>query len=135
MAMALKVGYNFRALAVPFEVILQELVSSVEGATGAILLDADGEAVRWYTLGSSERLRLRAAYIAVAVQSCRTSSARLRIGPINHLIIQYDGASFLVKELEEGYFFALELNSSANLGQALNRIQPAVASLRQEMAA
>jgi predicted regulator of Ras-like GTPase activity (Roadblock/LC7/MglB family) len=120
---------------VPFEAILQELVSDVEGATGAILLDADGEAVIWYTPGSSERLRLRAAYIAVAVQSCRLSSARLGIGPVTEMIIQYDGAQLVVKELEEGYFFVLELNSSANLGQALKRVQPAVASLRREMAA
>jgi len=46
------------------DTLLNELVSSVEGATGAIIVAVDGEAVGWGVSSFSERLRLRGAYAA-----------------------------------------------------------------------
>ena len=61
----------------PFIAILKELVSSVDGAEGAIVIEADGEAVQWYATGDEDLLRLRAAYVALAAQACRETAARL----------------------------------------------------------
>ncbi|HYP29335.1 MAG TPA: roadblock/LC7 domain-containing protein [Blastocatellia bacterium] len=119
----------------PFASLLKELVSSVEGAEGAIFLDSDGEAVQWFTTTSGERLCLRAAYVSVMLRACRDSAARLKAGNISSLILEYDGARFVVEELDRGYLLLLELRPSANIGQAIHRIQPAVASLRREIAA
>ena len=119
----------------PFKALLKELVSSVEGATGAVFLASDGEAVQWHSDGDGERLQLRGAYITVLLQGCRGSSDRLMLGGISHLILEYDGARFIVEGLDRGYFLMLELDSSANIGQAIYRIQPVVARLRQETAA
>jgi len=119
---------------VPFRAILSDLVSSVEGAEGAIFLDAEGEAVQWYAKGDSERLRLRAAYIAATVRSFRTLATGLNLGHTLYLMIDYEGARLLVREVESGYFIMLELGASANIGQALYRIQPAVARLSSRMA-
>jgi predicted regulator of Ras-like GTPase activity (Roadblock/LC7/MglB family) len=120
---------------VPFASLLKELVSSVEGADGAIFLDSDGEAVQWFAAASGERLRLRAAYVSVMLRACRASAARLNIGNISSVILEYEGARFVVEELDRGYLLLLELGPSANIGQAIHRIQPAVASLRRELAA
>lgn len=120
---------------VPFQAILKDLVSSVEGAEGAIFLDADGEAVQWCARGDVERLKLRAAYVAVMVQSCRAASASSKLGHMLYLMLEYEGARLIVQEIESGYFVVLELKSTANLGQALHRIQPAVTRLRREVAA
>jgi predicted regulator of Ras-like GTPase activity (Roadblock/LC7/MglB family) len=120
---------------VPFKALLKELVSSVEGATGAIFLASDGEAVQWYSGDGGERLQLRGAYITVALQGCRGAADRLTLGGIRHLILEYDGASFIVQELDRGYCVVLELDSSANIGQAIYRIQPVVARLRRETGA
>jgi predicted regulator of Ras-like GTPase activity (Roadblock/LC7/MglB family) len=119
---------------VPFKALLKELVSGVEGATGAIFLASDGEAVQWYAGDGGERLQLRAAYITVALQGCRGSAERLTLGGIRHLILEYDNASFIVQELDRGYFVILELEASANIGQAIHRTQPVVARLRREVA-
>jgi predicted regulator of Ras-like GTPase activity (Roadblock/LC7/MglB family) len=120
---------------VPFKALLKELVSTVEGATGAIFLASDGEAVQWYSVRDAERLQLRGAYITVALQGCRASADRLMAGGIGYLILEYDGASFIVQELDRGYFVVLELDSSSNIGQAIYRIQPAVRHFRKEIAA
>jgi predicted regulator of Ras-like GTPase activity (Roadblock/LC7/MglB family) len=119
----------------PFTALLKELVSGVEGGEGAIFLDADGEAVQWYAKDAGERLRLRAAYIAVMLQACQAASARLGLGRVGNLVVEYDGAKFVIEEIERDYFVMLELNRSANVGQALHRIKPVVAALRREVAA
>ena len=119
----------------PFRALLKELVISVDGANGAIILDADGEAVQWWGRDMLERLQLRAAYVAVMIQTCRATTSSLELGDIFYMVIEYDGARFLVEELESDYFIILELDSSANIGQAIHRMEPAVANLRREIAA
>lgn len=119
----------------PFKALLKELVSSVEGATGAIFLDSEGEAVQWYSDQDDERLQLRGAYIMVALRGFRDSAARLMLGSIRYLVLEYESASFIVQEIDRGYFVVLELESSANIGQAIYRTQPVVARLRREIAA
>jgi predicted regulator of Ras-like GTPase activity (Roadblock/LC7/MglB family) len=117
----------------PFESILKELVSNVEGARGAIFLERDGEAVRWYSIQDGEQLRLRAAYLAVLVHTWRGSAGRLNLGQTKMFIVEYEGARFVIQDLLHGYFVALELESAANLAQAISRLQPAVRDLRQEI--
>ncbi|HKG23312.1 MAG TPA: roadblock/LC7 domain-containing protein [Blastocatellia bacterium] len=119
----------------PFASLLKELVSSVDGADGAIFLESDGEAVQWFSKADGELLRLRAAYLSVMLRSYRAAAARLKLGNISSVILEYDGARFVIEELERGYVLILELGPGANVGQAIYRIQPAVASLRRELAA
>jgi predicted regulator of Ras-like GTPase activity (Roadblock/LC7/MglB family) len=113
--------------------ILVDLVQSVEGASGAIFLDGDGEAVQWYPPLDADRLRLRAAYLAVVVKAFRLSSEKLRLGAIRALVVQYEGAQFVIEEIEGGYFLVLEMSPSANIAQGIGRIAPTVSSLRREI--
>jgi predicted regulator of Ras-like GTPase activity (Roadblock/LC7/MglB family) len=115
--------------------MMQELVESVEGAQGAIFLDKDGEAVQWYPEENGNQLCLRGAYTSVVVQSCRRSVEKLGAGNIKHLLLDYEGVRFLIEEVDEAYFVLLELSPSANLGQALDRIQMTVAKVREEIMA
>ena len=125
---------NQRCL-VPFKALLRELVANVQGASGAMLLEADGEAVQWYTETEVERLRLRGAYIAMVLRGGSAATARANLGDTGCAVLRYDGASFLGQQVERDYFLVLELDSSANIGQAIHRIQPAVASIRRELTA
>ena len=121
----------------PFQGLLKQLVEGVEGASGAILLESAGEAVQWHTLDERqvERLRLRSAYVAVVLKNSRAVAARSDLGQAVHLVMQYDGASFIAQVIERDYFVVLELRPSANIGQALYRLQPMVESLRRALAA
>jgi len=117
---------------VPLKALLKELIESVAGATGALLLASDGEAVAWYAHDSGERLRLRGAYIAVAMQGSRALALRVRLNP-DCLIVHYDGASFVAREVERDCFLILELNASANLGLAVYHIQPMAVRIHLEL--
>jgi predicted regulator of Ras-like GTPase activity (Roadblock/LC7/MglB family) len=116
-----------------FAKVLRDLVRAVDGAQGAIFLDGEGEAVQWYTISDSDRLRLRAAYLAVVVQSYRASSAKLGFGKSLSLIVQYQTAQFVIEGIDDVYFLVLELGPSANLAQCAGRLAPAIATLRSEI--
>jgi predicted regulator of Ras-like GTPase activity (Roadblock/LC7/MglB family) len=114
---------------------LRKLVAQVEGAIGAIVLEADGEAVQWYTIEDSDRLRLRSAYVAVVVKACQTSASRAALGGLKGMILNYERCCLVVREIESDCFVLLELGPSANIGQALFRLDPIVRELRREIAA
>lgn len=113
----------------PFTAILKELVLEVEGAEGAIVIEADGEAVQWFAKRSDERLRLRAAYVALAAQGCRDLVTRLELTNRGVMLIKYEGANFVIAELESNYLIILELQSDANIGEAFFKIVTAANKL------
>lgn len=117
-----------------FSALLEELVSKVEGAQGAIFLEKDGEAVAWYTAGDVDRLRLRAAYAAVVLQAARALASEMKVGPTRRLVLGYDEAKFIIEELESGYFLVLELSATASVGKATYQIKPTVEELCRETA-
>lgn len=117
----------------PIEALLAKLVSDVDGATGAIILAADGEAVLWHTSRDSERLRLRGAYVAVAVQSYRESPARRKLGAAKTLVLEYEGSSLVAEEIDNDCFVVIELAASSNIGEAMFRLGHTVAKLRHEI--
>lgn len=120
---------------VPFKALLQKLVLSVDGANGAIILDSDGETVQSWAREGADLLQLRAIYATVVFQTCRVTASSLRLGNVFYLVIEYEGARLVIEELERDCLIVLELETEANLGQALHRIQPIIASLRREIAA
>ena len=114
----------------PFTNLLMELVSSVEGATGALILEADGEAVQWYSPIGAERLRLRCAYLVNVLQACRSATTRLNLGETGHLVVSYDGAILVVQEVSLGYYLLIEMSPHANVALAVHRLQQALPQAR-----
>ena len=117
-----------------FGSLLQELVSKIEGASGAIFLEKDGEAVAWYTEGDVGRLRLRAAYAAVVLQAARGLADEMKVGATTRLVLAYEQAKFIIEELESGYFLVLELDATASVGKAIYLIKPTAEQLCRETA-
>ena len=115
------------------ESLLKDLVSRVEGATGAIVLAADGEAVKWCAT-AGVLLRLRGAYVSVLLQSCRASGVLSKVGNMRSFVVEYEGASFVAQQIDDYSFIALELSASANIAEAMFRLGPAVAELCREFA-
>ncbi|HJQ25982.1 MAG TPA: roadblock/LC7 domain-containing protein [Blastocatellia bacterium] len=118
-----------------FQELLEQLVESVEGASGAILLESAGEAVQWHSREphQAERLRLRGAYVAVVLQNSRAIAARTAMGEAVWLVMQYDGASFVAQVVEREYFVVIELSLWTNIAEAIYRLQPTVERLRHAL--
>jgi predicted regulator of Ras-like GTPase activity (Roadblock/LC7/MglB family) len=112
--------------------LLNELVSSVDGATGAILVAVDGEAIQWGSSQQSDRLRLRSAYLAVVMQAFRGAAARAGLGRPEHLVVNYDGATLIAQEIGDDCSVVLELKANVSVGITLHQMDPVTARIRQE---
>ena len=100
-----------------------------------MVLESDGEAVDWHPRPDADRLRLRGAYLALAFEQARATSESLGRRSLQSMVLEYEGASLIIAHLDRNYSLALELEPGANIGQAIYRIQPAIASLKQALAA
>ena len=116
----------------PLNLLLKELVDTDAGASGAMLLASDGEAIEWYACDNSERLRLRGAYLAAMMKRSRSLALQVRL-TAGCLIVCYEGASFVAREVERDCFLVLELNASANVGLAVHRILPMATRIYREL--
>lgn len=116
------------------EALLKELVSSVKGATGALIVAVDGEAVQFGTDSISERLRLRGAYAAVVMQTFRAGAARSGMGRLKHVVVEYNGSILVAHEIDEDCSVVLELESGAGVGPAVYQSGITAAKLLREIA-
>ena len=118
------------------DLLLKELVSSVGGATGAIILADDGEAVQWYSLSNSgERLRLRGAYLAVVMRAFREFASRAGLGSLLNLVVEYEGANLVAQQIDDDCLVVLELKMGTGIGHAIYRVQMSRDRLLHEITA
>ncbi|MFY9553148.1 MAG: hypothetical protein WAV20_14140 [Blastocatellia bacterium] len=115
------------------EALLNELVSSVDGATSAILLETDGEAVQWCSATDNERLKLRGAYVSVVLRSFRQLADPANMEGSRCLVLEYEGSNLVAKEINHDCFVMLELGASTNIGEAMFRLKRTAEELRVEM--
>lgn len=104
----------------PYLSLLQSLVGSVDGALGALLMDASGEVVVEAGNGE-ERHRLIGAYQGIALFRLKTTEESCDTGAIEHVYCRYATGQVILCPLKDGYYLVLSLSSSANLGQGLHR--------------
>ena len=119
----------------PFTNLLMQLVSSVEGATGALIIESDGEAVQWYSRTDGERLRLRSAYLASVLKCCQAAMESMNLGGLGHVVLNYDGASLVIQELSPGYYLVLEMSPFTNVAEGVHNLKRALPELRREFEA
>jgi predicted regulator of Ras-like GTPase activity (Roadblock/LC7/MglB family) len=116
----------------PYQRLLDVLVRSVDGAQGAILLDADGELV--VESGERhERLRLIGAYQGIALARAREVGDRYGSGVVRHIVCRYTDGHVISRPLRAGYYLVLALALSANVGQALHRSAEAEERLNEAL--
>jgi predicted regulator of Ras-like GTPase activity (Roadblock/LC7/MglB family) len=111
---------------------LNELILTVEGATGTIIVAGDGEAIQWCATTEVERLRLRGAYVAVVMHTFRTAASRANLGRLKHFVVNYDGASLVAYEIDEDCCVVLELKPRETLGKVIYQLGTAARKLRDE---
>jgi predicted regulator of Ras-like GTPase activity (Roadblock/LC7/MglB family) len=115
----------------PYQRLLDELVRAVD-ATGALLLDAEGEivvegGVRDY------RHRLIGAYKGLALATVRKTVARHGAGDIAYLLYRYTDGVVILRPLKDGYYLVLSLPVGGRVGEGLHHSGRAQESLNREL--
>jgi len=101
-----------------FKKILQEIVESVDGGTGAALMGYDGIAVaQYYRESSHEDLQLVAAEFANVLKEIRKSAELLEAGDMEEVMIRTASLQVLIKALDDDYFTVLLLSLKGNSGK------------------
>ncbi len=117
-----------------FKTILRGLVERTPGATGAIMLDHDGEAVADYTPMTHLDLPVIGAHQGVILQMVkRVMAGRSVHDGAQHIGISTDLAKIAISTMQEGYSLVLLIERNRFLGRAFMESRKAVAELEQEM--
>jgi predicted regulator of Ras-like GTPase activity (Roadblock/LC7/MglB family) len=104
----------------PYQALLEELVRSVPGADGALMLDSTGEVV--VEAGArDDRHRLIGAYQGIALLVAQKTSTRYAAGEISHIVCRYSRGTLILRTLKDGYYLVMSLQENASLAQAVHR--------------
>ena len=115
----------------PYQRVLDDLVSAVD-ASGALLLDAEGEVV---VEGGArdDRHRLIGAYKGLALATVRKTVHRHGGGDIAYLLYRYTDGVVILRPLKDGYYLVLSLPVGGRVGEALHRSGRAQESFNREL--
>ena len=116
----------------PYQTILDELVRSVPGAEGALLLDSEGEVVVQVGAGDY-RHRLIGAYQGIALAIAGRIGARHGVGAVESLTCRYSGAAVVLRPLKDGYYFVLAMAPGGSLVDAVRRSESARNRIDREL--
>jgi predicted regulator of Ras-like GTPase activity (Roadblock/LC7/MglB family) len=117
-----------------FATILQRMVERVPGATGAVFVDWDGEAVGEFAADLPElEIRIVGAQWGVVWMDLMRSFERAALGAPLEMVVDGQHGAALVRRVTEQYYVVLSVGKHAQLGRALVELERGAAELAAEM--
>lgn len=118
----------------PFKSILQDLVQSTPGATGAILIDWEGEAVELYSPATDEfDVKIIGAHQNIIFNRIREIRLRVPTQTVRDTVITTDRHHLILCAVGDDYALVTTLERHSLVGRALVRVQQAVRLLEKEI--
>lgn len=118
----------------PFKAILQELVESTAGATGAILTDWEGEAVEHHSLSVDEfGLKILGAHQNIILNRLREIRQDSPAQTLREAAITTDCQRIVIGAVGKDYSLVMTLERSALLGKAIFLMQRSIRLLEKEI--
>lgn len=127
----------------PFKAILKTLVEKTRGATGAILLDWEGEAVADFSKISDIDLPAIGAHKGIILNRTRDALTRLKgenmspnafIGDgVKTIGISTELAKIALSTIKEGYYLVVTMEKNKPLGMAFFESKKAIKDIEREM--
>ena len=119
-----------------FKHALQQIVNSVDGSLGALIMGADGLSVEKFFTdeGNAANLDTAAAEFTSLVRTAMKSGNDLNLGDLNEMVVALDKVTFLMRLFNRDYFVCLALKAEGNLGRARYELRKAELQLANEFA-
>lgn len=117
-----------------FKCWLNELLTRVPGAQGAILADWEGEAVEQMGLLDDYDLKVIAAHKGVILSNLREVVDRLGDDQLNEVVITTKCGQTLILPVTRDYYLVLTMDRSDMLGRALLEARRCRQALYREIA-
>jgi predicted regulator of Ras-like GTPase activity (Roadblock/LC7/MglB family) len=117
----------------PFKMILNNLMESVPGATGAILADWEGEAVEQACLYDVFDLKVTGAHKGILLNLMKEAHQKVNAGELRHAVISTGNQHYLTGPIGTDYFLVMTLDKSAIVGLAIHHFQAAQGRMYKEI--
>jgi predicted regulator of Ras-like GTPase activity (Roadblock/LC7/MglB family) len=118
---------------VPFKTILDNLMESVPGSTGAILADWEGEAVEQACLYDVFDLKVTGAHKGILLNLMKETHQKMEAGELRHAIITTEQQHYMLGPIGTDYFLVMTLDKSAIIGLAIYHFQTAINLMYKEI--
>lgn len=116
-----------------FSEILSRLVDSVDGCTAGLIIGFDGVAVDQYSEdGASIDLQTLGVEYCTALGEVKRTADSLGAGAVQEVAVQTDGATVLMRPINDEYFVVLVLEQGGNFGKGRYYLRRAVRELAPE---
>ncbi len=113
--------------------ILNDLITSVPGASAAIFVDGDGEAI--VQAGKTEEdIKLLGAWKEIHLDSIKEITGRLGLGSVQAVLFSLDTGNELIVPVEPDYCLILFMSAYTNLQQAMTELMKTIELLKKEIA-
>ncbi len=112
--------------------ILEELLTSVNGAQAAIFLDNDGESIA-HVGNSSVDMKLLGAWKEIHLDHIKDISVRLGMGNVHAVLFSLEEGNELIAPVAGEYCLLLFLSAFANLQEAMPALMIAIEGLKKEV--
>jgi len=116
----------------PFKTILQGLTQR-SFATGAIMLDWEGEVVASYSVNDSVQMDLIGAHHGIILDIIRDASVKSDIYGVDSVSITTDSTRLAISSIKEGYYLVVALDRNRPVGRALFESKRAIRAIENEM--
>lgn len=115
------------------DAILQGLIGSVKGASGAIFLDGDGEVIADTGEGVKD-IKLQGAWKEIHFDMIKEITGRLGLGSVQAVLFSRDQGTELMVPVEADYCLVLFLSSYADLKNAMDELKNALELIKKDIA-
>ena len=112
--------------------ILEELVSSINGAQAVIFLDGDGEAIAQAGAAAVD-IKLIGAWKEIQLDRLKDMTARLGLGTIQAVLFSLDEGNELIAPVAEEFCLLLFLSAYANIQEAMMGLRKAIELLKKDI--
>lgn len=112
--------------------ILNDLLSAVKGASAAIFVDGDGEAV--VQAGDTQRdIRLLGAWKEIHLDRIKEITAQLGLGSVQAVLFSLDEGNELIAPVGQDYCLILFMSSYSDIRQAMAEMMKSIELLKKDI--
>jgi predicted regulator of Ras-like GTPase activity (Roadblock/LC7/MglB family) len=112
--------------------ILNEMIKSVRGASAAIFLDGDGEAI--VQAGENDTdIKIMCAWKEIHLDRIKEITRRLKLGSVKAVLFSLDQGNELIVPVDPDYCLILFMSSYADIRQAIAELEKAIVLIKKDI--
>jgi predicted regulator of Ras-like GTPase activity (Roadblock/LC7/MglB family) len=115
-----------------FKELLRNLVASVDGAVGSVIMGIDGISIDEYCEREDTDLQLIGIELGSVVKEMNRASLSMDTGEVGEWAMVSDKRTVLVRTINQEYFAVLVLNGKGNLGKGRFKLRILLPQISKE---